>query len=263
MTQPELTRLLREIGATAPLPPDYAAQVRASVALGTRRRGLAAAGGLAAVLLLAGGAVALSTQGGDTVAVATPSPTASATPAATLSPVPLPVTTVTFTPEPLAPTPAPSGVTAAPTRTPVVSPAPVTAAPSASPVRSPAGTFVGPGLAVSLDGPSTAVAGRPAQFTASLSDTDGLVLSAVIDWGDGSSTTLPGGATCGRSSGTTPEPLERTVGATHTYAFAGSGYTAVLTVRTGSSCRATPRETRSAVQTTPVVDPAPTTPPPS
>lgn len=253
MTQPELTRLLHEVGAVSAPAADYGAAVRATVA---RRRlvrtGALVAGGLV-VLGVLGGAAAALTGGDDAVTAADPTPTLAPTPSEepTEEPTPTPTPEPTPTPTPT-PQPTPARTTAPPvvrtTAPPVVrttTPAPrvTTAAPR---------PYAGPGLSVTLSAARQVSDGTAVAFSVSVRDNDGKVLSATIDFGDGTTDRFSLGGTCGSRSGTSPEPLSASTTRSHRYLGPGS-YTARLTVQTGSSCRSTPKETDSDGQTVDVV----------
>ena len=252
MTQPELTRLLHEVGAVPAPAADYGATVRAAVARGRLvRTGALVAAGVVVLGVLGGAAVALS--GGDDAVVATSSPSPSLAPTPSPTPSPTPEPTVEPTPEPTvvvttqAPPPPPPPTTAAPVRptarptTPA--PRPTTAAPR---------PYAGPGLSVTLSAPRQVADGTAVSFTVSVRDNDGRVLSATVDYGDGTTERISLGSSCGARSGTSPEPLSVSTTRSHRYLGPGS-YTAVLRVQTGSSCRSTPKETDSDGQTVDVV----------
>lgn len=245
MNQPELTRLLQEVGAVPAPAADYGAVVRASVARGRLvRTAVLAVVGLAVVGALAAGAVALS-GGEDTVeAIATPTPTASPTPSEEPSPTAEPTAPPTAEPTvvPTAPpTVAPTTPAPPPTTQPEPTAAPTTKRPTPRQTTAKPKPFVGNGLVVSLSGPRS-TSSQTVTFSISIKDTDGKILSATLEYGDGSSpVSLNLGATCGKRSGTDPEPLSVSTTRQHTYTNSGS-FTAVLRVRTGSSCRPTPQE---------------------
>lgn len=252
MNQPELARLLQEVGAVPAPAADYGAVVRASVARGRAvRSGILAVAGLAVVGALAAGAIALSGADQTVETLPRPTPTAEPTPTPTEEPSPTQEPTDEPTAEPTAeptvapttPAPiAPPTQAPPPTRAPEPTAAPTTKRPTPRPTTAKPKPFVAPGLSVSLSGPSTS--DQSVTYTVSVRDTDGRVLSAVIEWGDASSSTINLGGSCGKTSGTDPEALSKTQSVTHTYANTGQ-FTAVLRVQTGSSCRPTPKESDS------------------
>jgi hypothetical protein len=248
VNQPELSRLLHEVGAVPAPAADYGAVVRATVARGkVVRAGLLGLAGLALVGALGGAALALSGGGDDSVETATPTasptqePTEEPVPTEEPTPTPEPTVVVTTKAPTVAPTVAPPPTPAPTTKAPVVTPTTKSPTPRPRPTSPKPKPFVGPGLSVTLGEASRS--GRTVNFSISIRDTDGRVLSALLEYGDGTSTTLTLGSKCGKSSGTDPEPLSISTSKSHTYANSFASGTAVLTVTTGSSCRTTPRET--------------------
>ncbi len=247
----------------------------AGAALSTaRRRRMAAATGSAAalVVVLAGGVAAVAATRSpqrEPLAVAPASPSASSTPSVSVvitpsssMPAVSPMPTATASPKP-APNEAasPDVRSSQPTQAtePATAPSAEVSPPAAEPTTQPK---PGPGLTASLEPPAAAQAGRATRLQAHVTDTDGNIISARVEYGDGQSRSINGASTsCSGPQGPyRAQPSDETLTFDVTYAKAGT-YTAVLTVTTGGGCQATPQEKRRVtvqvrVQESP--DPSPT-----
>lgn len=257
MTQPELSRLLQEVGAVPAPAADYGAVVRASVAKARLvRTGVLTAVGLALGAGLVGSVVALggAGDGPDSVAQTTTAPTPDQEPTPTVEPTVEP--TPTPTPEPtLAPTPDPT------TAAPVATQPPVTVAPpvetTSRPVTrqptprkttkkpTPAPTYAAKGAGVTVRYRVLDDQTHRVEVTVIVQDNDGYLLSGTLDFGDGSSVAIGAGSrTCG-GGGTAAQPSSTTKTFTRTYTGGAEGKRVEARVTTGSTCRSTPRETAS------------------
>lgn len=264
MTQPELSRLLHEVGAVPAPAADYGAVVRASVAKARLVRTGVLAG--AAVLLggvLVGTAVALSGgDGPDTVAQRTPDPVPVVTPSEEPTPTVEPTGEPTLEPTPT-PTPTPVVTTAPTTPVPVTQPprtaAPVetTTRPTARPTTSrpkPVQTTKSPtpkpyaakGASVSVTYRVLDSQTHRVEVTVTVRDNDGYLLSGTLDWDDGRPVESigAGSTTCG-GGGRDAQPSTTTKRFTRTYTGGAEGKQVVARVTTGSTCRDTPRESVS------------------
>ncbi|MDP3714251.1 MAG: hypothetical protein Q8R60_17390 [Mycobacteriales bacterium] len=264
MTQPELSRLLHEVGAVPAPAADYGAVVRASVAKARLvRTGVLSGAGLAVGIALIGTAVALAGGGGpDTVAQSTPEPvpvvTPSEEPTPTEEPSPTAEPTVEPTPTPTATTPTPAAPvvtqpprTAAPVET-TTRPTdrPTTTRPSPKPVqttKSPTPKpYAAKGASVSVSYRVLDSQTHRVEVTVTVRDNDGYLLSGTLDWDDESSAESigAGSTTCG-GGGREAQPSTTTKTFTRTYTGGAEGKQVVARVTTGSSCRDTPRESVS------------------
>lgn len=259
MTQPELSRLLHEVGAVPAPAADYGSVVRASVARARLvRTGVLAGAALALVGALVGTAVALSGGGGpDTVAqdpdptpVVTPSeePTPTDEPSPTLEPTVEP--TQEPTPTPAATTPAPVATTPPRTAAPVeTTTRPVTSRPSPKPVqttKSPTPKpYAAKGASVSVSYRVLNSETHRVEVTVTVRDNDGYLLSGTLDWAEGPTESIGAGSTTCGGGGRDPQPSTTTKKFTRNYPDGAEGRQVVARVTTGSSCRDTPRESVS------------------
>lgn len=262
MTQPELSRLLHEVGAVPAPAADYGTVVRASVAKARLvRTGVLAGAGLAVGIALIGAAAALVGGGGpDTVAQGTPEPVPVVTPSEEPTPTVEPTEAPTLEPTP---TPTPAPTTASTTPVPVVTQPPRTADPVETTIRptarptttrpKPVQTTKSPtpkpyaakGASVSVSYRVLDSQTHRVEVTVTVRDNDGYLLSGTLDWAEGPTESIGAGSTTCGGGGRDAQPSTTTKRFTRNYPDGAEGKRVVARVTTGSSCRDTPRESVS------------------